>query len=321
MLNRIAYFDNAKAILIFLVIAGHMLSKFLHNDHVIDSIYLFIYLFHMPAFILISGYFSKKVYQPGYISKLVKKLIIPYALLQVLYSLYYYFIFNDSISFSFFIPRWALWFLLSLIFWNLLLYGFGKIKYGIPIAIGISLIIGYDSYVGGFLSLSRTFFFFPFFLVGYYLQKHHFEALKSRLNVIIGAIVGIILVVVIYFYVPIEFSQWLHGKKSYEDMSSSFLQFGWAIRLVAYLGMAAATYMFLTLVPRKQLFFTSIGQNTMAIYLLHMALIRIFEASPLKVFIEEEHQYWIIFIIDVVIVYILSRPPVVNFVFKIFKVK
>ncbi|PKC52475.1 hypothetical protein RhiirA1_481416 [Rhizophagus irregularis] len=36
----------------------------------------------MPAFILISGYFSKKVYQPGYISKLVKKLIIPYALLQ-----------------------------------------------------------------------------------------------------------------------------------------------------------------------------------------------------------------------------------------------
>ncbi|RKJ21987.1 hypothetical protein D7X33_44960 [Butyricicoccus sp. 1XD8-22] len=85
--------------------------------------------------------------------------------------------------------------------------------------------------------------------------------------------------------------------------------------------MAAATYMFLTLVPRKQLFFTSIGQYTMAIYLLHMALIRIFEASPLKVFIEEEHQYWIIFIIDVVIVYILSRPPVVNFVFKIFKVK
>ncbi|RTQ92535.1 acyltransferase [Lysinibacillus telephonicus] len=321
VLNRIAYFDNAKAILIFLVVVGHMLSKFLHNDHLIDSIYLFIYMFHMPAFILISGYFSKKVYEPGYISKLVRKLILPYALLQVGYSLYYYFIFDDTISLSFFIPRWALWFLISLILWNILLYFFGKIKYGLPLAIIISLLIGYDAYVGEFLSISRTFFFFPFFLMGYYLQKNHFEKLKTRTNTIIGALLAVLLFVVIYFFVPIDFSQWLLGKRSYDEMTFSLLQFAWANRFVAYIGMAAATYMFLALVPRREVFFTSIGKNTMSIYLLHMALVRIFEASSLKTFIEDKNQYWIVFIIGLVIVYILSRPAIVKIVYKVCKVK
>lgn len=320
-MNRIAYFDNAKAILIFLVVVGHMLSKFLHDSHITDSIYLFIYLFHMPAFILISGYFSKKIYEPGYLSKLVKKMLLPYALLQVLYSLYYYFVFDDNISLSLFIPRWALWFLVSLILWNVLLYFFGKIKYGLLLAIVISLVIGYDAYVGEFLSISRTLFFFPFFLMGYYLQKHHFEKLKARTNVIIGYILAILIFVAIYYFAPIEFSSWLHGKRPYEEMSFSLLQVAWANRFVAYVAMTVTTYMFLTIVPNRHSFFTSIGQNTMSIYLLHMALIRIFESSSLKMFIENSGHYWLIFVIGAIIVYLLSRPLIVKIVFKVCKVQ
>lgn len=320
-MNRIAYFDNAKAILIFLVVVGHILSKFLHNNHVLDSIYVFVYTFHMPAFILISGYFSKKVYEAGYLTKLVKKLLLPYAILQVSYSLYYLYIFDDSISLSFFIPRWALWFLVSLILWNILLYFFGKIKYGLPIAIVISLLIGYDSHVSEFLSISRTFFFFPFFLMGYYLQNSHFEKLKTRTNIIIGTIIGVILFISIYYFIPVEFSEWLHGKSSYEEIGLSLLPFGWANRLVAYICMAAATYMFLTLIPKRKLFFTAIGTNTMSIYLLHMALVRIFEDSSLRAFIENQEQYWIIFFIAIFIVYILSRHFVVNIVYKVCNIK
>lgn len=59
-LKRIPYFDNARALLIILVVLGHMSSEFIEHDELIADVYLFIYTFHMPAFILISGYFAKK---------------------------------------------------------------------------------------------------------------------------------------------------------------------------------------------------------------------------------------------------------------------
>ncbi|WP_332694487.1 IS200/IS605 family transposase [Halalkalibacter lacteus] len=67
MRERNPYFDNAKAVLIFLVVLGHILSEFLHEDQLVSSVYLFIYLFHMPAFVLIAGYFAKGVHKQGYI--------------------------------------------------------------------------------------------------------------------------------------------------------------------------------------------------------------------------------------------------------------
>lgn len=316
-MERSAYFDNSKAILIFLVIVGHMLTKYIHNDHLMASLYLFIYSFHMPSFILVSGYFAKKIYQPGYILKLVKKLLIPYAFFQIVYSIYYIYFFKDPITFSFFVPRWALWFLISLLFWNILLYFFGKIKYGIPLAIFMSIMIGYDASVGEFLSLSRTFFFFPFFLMGYYLQKKHFEQLKKPFHVLLGTLLAIGGFIIIYLYVPIEQHVWLLGKRPYEEMSTLPMEYAWFGRLCSYLIMAVATYMFLTLVPKKQVFFTSIGKVTLTVYLLHMSLVRIFYDSNVRKYIAETDNYWMIFAIAFFIIFILSRKPVITFVNKI----
>lgn len=316
-MNRIAYFDNARAILIFLVIIGHMMSKLVQDDQLIASMYVFIYTFHMPAFILISGYFSKKIHQQGYIAKLVKKLLIPYAVFQVIYTLYYSLLFEDNISFSFFIPRWGLWFLLSLLLWNILLYFFSRIKYGLPLAIIVSLLIGYDAHVSEFLSLSRTFFFFPFFMMGYYLKKEHFLTLKSRTHIIIGYLLAIFTFVIIYCFVPVEARLWLLGKRSFAEIANLPLELAWLARLCTYLVMTIATYMFLTIVPKRQLFFTSIGNVTITIYLLHMAVIRIFYDSPVHQYIAETNYYWIIFIIAFFIVYLLSRKLVVQFVHKI----
>ena len=50
----------------------------------------------MPAFILVSGFFAKGFYQKGYISKITKKLILPYLIFQLIYSIYYYFLNGQS---------------------------------------------------------------------------------------------------------------------------------------------------------------------------------------------------------------------------------
>ena len=52
--QRSLYWDTLKGILIILVVFGHCGTAL--GDKLISSIYIF----HMPLFVLISGYFSKK---------------------------------------------------------------------------------------------------------------------------------------------------------------------------------------------------------------------------------------------------------------------
>ena len=73
-------------------------------------------------------------------------------------------------------PHWSLWFLISLFFWNVMLYLFARFNsiYSITIALIIALAVGYVDSISSFLSLSRTFVFFPLFLLGYYLKRSIF---------------------------------------------------------------------------------------------------------------------------------------------------
>ncbi|WP_227939585.1 acyltransferase family protein [Alkalihalobacillus deserti] len=310
MKKRNPYFDNAKVILIFLVVFGHILSEFLYKDRMISSIYLFIFLFHMPAFILISGFFAKGIHKPGYLVNVAKKLLIPYLIFQIFYTFYYNVIFQNGLSLSPFTPRWALWFLVSLFLWNVMLLLFSKIKYGLLLAVILSLMIGYFSHVGGFLSLSRTFFFFPFFLFGYYLKEEHFTKLTSKSNKVISAALMVALFALMYKVLPLDGRAWLMGKQPYEKMTDITLHFAWLARFGVYVVMGLVTLLFFTLVPSKKTFFTHIGPLTISIYLLHMLLVKLLHESPLVPFIIEHNQYWLLVVFAFAIMYILTRKPV-----------
>src|SRR3954467_6618617 len=115
---RTAYYDNAKFLLVFLVVLGHFIQSYIHDNKIIFTLYTAIFLFHMPAFILISGYFAKGYKKKGYFKKSVKKILIPYFIFQIIYSIYYYLIGKEEkLAFDFVHPHWSLWFLLSLFFW------------------------------------------------------------------------------------------------------------------------------------------------------------------------------------------------------------
>lgn len=57
--QREFYFDNARLYLIILVVFGHLLRSYIGENPFLYALYMFIYSFHMPAFVLISGYFAK----------------------------------------------------------------------------------------------------------------------------------------------------------------------------------------------------------------------------------------------------------------------
>src|SRR3954453_4538382 len=109
MTQRTFYFDNAKFILIFFVVFGHMLRSFIEDHETIYTIYKVIYSFHMPAFILVSGFFAKGFYQKGYIIKITKKLILPYLIFQLIYTVYYYLLYErTAITVDLLDPQWSL---------------------------------------------------------------------------------------------------------------------------------------------------------------------------------------------------------------------
>src|SRR6478752_5745052 len=56
--QRDAFFDNAKYLAIVLVAVAHSWVPVMDGSRTARALYMVVYTFHMPAFILISGYFS-----------------------------------------------------------------------------------------------------------------------------------------------------------------------------------------------------------------------------------------------------------------------
>ena len=56
---RDAFFDNAKYLAILLVAIGHSWEPLKGDSRALQGLYMVVYSFHMPAFIVISGYFSR----------------------------------------------------------------------------------------------------------------------------------------------------------------------------------------------------------------------------------------------------------------------
>ena len=81
--------DNLKGILIFLVVFGHLLLSFTHaTSNLASKIVAYIYFFHMPLFLIVSGFLTHK--------KLCKKdivyLLVVFLSMNISYSLYDYYV-------------------------------------------------------------------------------------------------------------------------------------------------------------------------------------------------------------------------------------
>lgn len=275
-MKRNAFIDNAKVLFIFLVVFGHMIQPITAHSEMVNNLYLWIYVFHMPAFIMLSGFFARGSGQKNYLLKLAKKLIVPYLIFQGIYTLFYFLMGNESWQNGLFYPHWSLWFLISLFCWHLLLILYKRLTplLGIAIAVLIGLAIGYISEVGHLLSLSRTFVFFPFFLIGYHLTNEKLMLVKKPIVRGISILIMVMVAIIIY-YVPNLDSGWFLSSKSYAVLGE--VEYGLLIRLLVYIGATVLTISILAWVPRKNLgWITEIGLNTLYIYLLHGFIIQTF---------------------------------------------
>ncbi|QKY70529.1 acyltransferase family protein [Lentibacillus sp. CBA3610] len=279
-MERNAYFDNAKLILIFLVVFGHVIQPFVSESAGVNTLYLWIYTFHMPAFIFLAGFFAKGSGNIKYIMKLAQKLLVPYLIFQILYTGYYVLIGKDGWQTEMFYPHWSLWFLFSLFSWHMLLIWFKKMPalMGLSISVGIGLIVGYFGEIGHTFSLSRTFVFFPFFLMGYWLTQNHLMWLK-RLQLRIAAVVVMAVAAVAIYYAPDFNTGWLLASKSYSSLGLP--EYGIIARLLVYVTSAVMAASVLAWIPAKRSRLTVLGTRTLYVYLLHGFFVQFFREADL----------------------------------------
>lgn len=77
--QRKTEFDIAKAMAMYLVIVGHVIQYIISGDFPNNPIWQFIYVFHVPLFFIISGYFLKLniLKEAGGVAMVFKRLVYP----------------------------------------------------------------------------------------------------------------------------------------------------------------------------------------------------------------------------------------------------
>lgn len=91
MEKRNSLFDNLKCLLIFLVVYAHFIENFqsIYASELTRIVYQFIYLFHMPGFVFVSGYFARK--GDGKIfEKVLLNQIVPLFFFQLVFEVYHW---------------------------------------------------------------------------------------------------------------------------------------------------------------------------------------------------------------------------------------
>lgn len=313
---RSNYFDNIKGLLIVLVVFGHLLEDFLSLGF-IKYLYVFIFSFHIPLFVFCSGYFATNIN----FKKIIKRLVFPYIVFQTLYFFFNrYVLKNTGVTYNFTDPAWTLWYLLSLAFWGVIVQFIKKVDIKVILmAFVIGLLAGFNNSIGSYLSLSRTFVFFPFFLLGFYCNKNKIDFdkfKKNKLFVVIVSLLSMIIVLGLYIYINNINIMWLYSFLSYQSLNYNLI-----IRLGIYLVALILSAMIMIIVPSSKIYkITNIGVNSMVVYLLHGFIIRSLEkvfhygilSSNIKII-----SYLVI--TTIVIVLTLSSKYVTALFQKIFK--
>ncbi|MGH1563803.1 acyltransferase family protein [Mumia sp. DW29H23] len=286
-MTRDPYLDNVKGALIVLVVVGHGLGQVLGAPGAWD-VYFAIYLFHMPAFVLVCGMLAGRTLDGRRASGLFRSIVIPYVVFQLLYLVSFRALGDDSVDYSanqLLTPLYQLWFLLSLLAWRLLAPVFAQLRPSV--AIGISLVIsvvgGAASDLGLLLSLNRTFGMLPFFVIGLCLGRGAPNRIPPRAGRVAGASVLVLLLVPLALFAR---EQGMIGWLAYIAPYSAFdIAIGEATltRLIVIgvgLGLAAA---FVAVLPRRATpVLTAVGAASMYPFLVHGLVLRIFSATPLN---------------------------------------
>ncbi|MNJ13139.1 Acyltransferase family protein [compost metagenome] len=255
--------DNAKGVLIFLVVFGHFVEAAGGWSNPLFGVILTgIYMFHMPAFIFLAGMTARS---EG-LGQRIATLVILLFSFQALYLLVVTLKVGDY-SGSWLQPYWLLWFLLSLIWWSTFLPVIKRIPFALGISALIAVAAGSISAIGYALSSARTLVFLPFFVAGVLFGRPLYANLRvSGAKRYFALLLIPALASGLHAYGVTNF--WYYGSFRFDQLQVDDAT-GWATRGVLISAAAIASLAFFVALPHHETVFSKAGRNSLSVFLLH----------------------------------------------------
>lgn len=275
---RLPHWDNARFLAVTLVVIGHGIQRLTYDSNYALALYLFIYAFHMPAFAIISGYFSK----PGppsaiQMRRVLTDILLPYFIMEAIWALVKFFAEGET-NLNPSKPSWTLWFLLALGIFRLVLPYLALLRWPLAWAVIGSIGVGYFDNIDNTFSLSRAIGILPFFVLGWKLREwgmiERWQTAQRSVwlyrGLAVAVFVGWLAVILgnIELWRTIDLRFWFFYDDSYQGLGEDQWWAG-GVRLALIVLAAILSAAFFSLVPRRHTWITDAGQATMYVYLLH----------------------------------------------------
>ncbi|GAA1487575.1 acyltransferase family protein [Brachybacterium sacelli] len=328
---RDPFLDNARGILITLVVIGHTLECFDgKGDYLGGAIHTWIYSFHMAAFVAISGFLSRSYRnEPRQVRRLLTAMAVPYLIFQMLHEVGKTLLLGQEFHLQFTSTAWTLWFLLALLMWRLATPVLRALRYPLVFAVAIAVIAPLDPGLDGTFTLGRFFEMMPFFVLGLVTTPEMLQKLKTmRHRVWIGVLVLVGALAFSFathemFSVARFFLRGSYADGPYETPVAIIMQV-----LVLAAGMIGTVALLLA-TPLGETFWTALGARSLTIYLLHpLVLLPIRYVDEPFAWVENWWAPLVLVVIGLAITAVLSRrivatvtswvtdPPIGNLLVK-----
>lgn len=318
--RRVPFWDNARFACIVLVVLGHGIQRLIYDSDISYAFYLSFYAFHMPAFAIISGYFSKaSPPTKRQMVRVITDILLPYLIFELLWSLTKWLV-EGQASPNITQPSWTLWFLLALGIFRLVLPYLALLRWPLMWALAVSVGVGYIANVDSTFSLSRTLGLLFFFTLGWWLREHdivrRFQLIDYRpwwlrlSAVAVLAFWGFACWFWLDVWKTIDLRHWFFYEDSYADLGGvQWWAGGFRIVLMGLALLLSAA--FFTLLPRRNTWWTHLGQYTMYVYLLHSFVLYPFRESGVLRGLDPTWLWLpVITVVSVAIAFLLSSKPV-----------
>ena len=310
--------DNIKAFLIFTVVLGHFLEFFPVNNIVFKCLDYWIYTFHMPAFLFVSGFWAKNYCVNGKVraEKVITNLSY-FLVFQVLFFLFTKLFLVPDDTFTLFYPDMGLWYLCAVVAYYLLIPIAEKLPFYImlPCCFILSLLINTDPAGSSFMVLSRIFVFLPYFFLGYYISENTISKLRKIKGKVFISIISAMISVGIWGSIILLNSRdafplrMFYGKNSYESMNFSDAH-GMCLRALSWVISLLMIFALILIFSEKKNIFSYLGKYSLQIYILHMPLGMFFRETDFtqQFPVDTWWQGVVILIIAIAVTLIFSHP-------------
>lgn len=199
--------DSLKGFLIILVVLGHVITEFDNVNIFNHAVMGLIYVFHMPLFVLLSGYLTRPRHQLSQqqLWRGTGNLLVTIVIFQLFAMIRHLPLGGDPIAMLLMFPYGILWYLMCLVYWRLLTYYTPQSLLKRPVvhlllAFLIAVLSGL-THLGNFLAIQRALNFYPFFLLGYYYRQGAIGGQWWK-NIALHASIVVVLLPIIFWLYP-----------------------------------------------------------------------------------------------------------------------